>query len=103
MAVTHAGGTRSASSNPPHRDPSDVVRVILTLALSGALGYAIVVTPLALVDHFEKSTVLVGAAACSAVIAVAWLLAAGRPRRFRLGTPSIVGLTTVALMSALNA
>lgn len=103
MAVTHAGGTRSASSNPPHRDPSDVVRVILTVALSCALGYAIVVTPLALFDHFERSTVLFAAAACSAVIAVSWLLAGGRPTRFRLGVPSIVALSTVALMSALDA
>ena len=103
MAVTHAGGTRSASSNPSHRDPSDVVRVILTLALSCALGYAIVVTPLALVDHFEKSTVLSAAAVCSAVLAFLWLRAAGRPRRIRLGVASILGLSTVAVMSALNA
>jgi hypothetical protein len=79
-----------------------VVQVALIVALSCALGYAIVDTPLALVDHFEKSTVLIGAGVCAAIIAFVWLRAVGPIRRCRIGLPTIVALSTIAVMTGLN-
>jgi len=102
MAVTEARETRSASASRTDSELSPPVQTALIVALSCALGYAVVDTPLALVDHFEKSTVLICAGTSAAVIAFVWLRAAGPMRRFRMGAPTIVALSTIAVMTGLN-
>jgi hypothetical protein len=102
MSVTEARDGGSASARRTGSELSTIVQVTLIVALSCALGYAIVDTPLALVNHFEKSTVLISAAACSAAIAFVWLRAVGPIRRYRMGVPTIVALSTIAVMTGLN-
>ena len=75
MSVTEARDGGSTSARRTGSELSTIVQVTLIVALSCALGYAIVDTPLALVDHFEKSTVLIAAGVCAAVIAFVWLRA----------------------------
>ena len=102
MAVKEARDTRFASTSPTDPDSSGVVRLTLIVALSCALGYAVVATPLALVNHFEKGTVLVAAAACAALFGFVWLRAAGPLGGFRLRPPTIVALSTIAGMTVIN-
>jgi hypothetical protein len=102
MAVTEARDTRSASASLTDSELSPVVQIALIVALSCALGYAIVDTPLALVDHFEKWTVLICAGTCAAIITVVWLRAVRPIAGFRIGTPTILALSTIAVMTGLN-
>ena len=77
--------------------------VALIVLLSGALGYAVVATPLALIDHFEMTTVFLTAGVCTAIVAIVWLRATPVRVRPRLGTSAIVALSTITVMTALNA
>jgi hypothetical protein len=74
----------------------------MIVALSCALGYAVVDTPLALIDRFERGTVFAAAAVCAAVIAFVWLRAVAPMARARLRIATIVALATIAVMTALN-
>jgi hypothetical protein len=103
MAVTRTSRQASASMNRVHRELPTAIRVVLVLTLSCSLGYAVVVTPLALVDHFEKSTVLIAATVCAALLVVVWLRAILPFRRSRMGASTIVALSTIGVMTALNA
>jgi hypothetical protein len=78
------------------------LRVFMIVALSCALGYAVVDTPLALVNHFERNTVLAAAAVCAAIIAFVWLRAVAPIARSRLRIPTILALATIAVMTVLN-
>ncbi|HEY5014248.1 MAG TPA: hypothetical protein VIK61_16305 [Acidimicrobiia bacterium] len=102
MAVKEARDTRFASTSPTDPESFGVVRLTLVITLSCALGYAVVATPLALVNHFERGTVLLAASGCAAVFAFLWLRATGPLGRFRLQAPTIVALSTIAGMTAIN-
>ncbi len=102
--VTTAPAPASARRDPPwEQEPLPLVlRVFLVVALSAALGYALVVTPLALVGHFAKGPVLLGAAVIGAFVAVVWLRALGPLPRPKFDAPVVVALAGILAMTALN-
>jgi hypothetical protein len=89
-----------ALEQPPLPGPMRVAMVVL---LSGALGYALVVTPLALVNRFEKRPVLIAAGIVAAVVAAAWLRALSPLPRSKITPALLVALTGIVAITALNA
>lgn len=103
MAVKDARDTRFASTSPATSELSGAVQLTLVVALSGALGYAVVSTPLALINRFDRATVLILGGVCAVGFAYAWLRAVAPLARFRLRVSTIVAVSTILVVSALNA
>jgi Dolichyl-phosphate-mannose-protein mannosyltransferase len=77
--------------------------MLMVVMLSAALGYALVVTPLALVNGFAEGPVLAAAGVVAAVVAISWMRALAPFPRSRFTRPLIVAVSGVAAMTALNA
>jgi hypothetical protein len=98
---TTGAGTAPSSVDDEMTLPG-FLRVLLLVLLSACLAYAIVVTPLALVNQFAEGPVLLSTAVLTVVIAAAWLRTLAPGGKAGPGISTAIGLVTIVGVTALN-